>query len=173
MLYPLLRNPLRGVIVTTRTKTIQEHIQMAREVPRRSDEEFASGEVLQASEKLWGAASQAVMAAGKQRGWDSGKSHHRKVVVRRLYEESGDELLWGGYTAAETFHANFYHDFMEDYQIEENRPFGKGLSPADFFVGGRPGQRLTTCAECGSMARVLPRPGSGAALPPMPGLRGW
>ena len=114
MLYSLLRNPLRGVIVTTRTKTIQEHLQMAQDFLGRSDEEFASGEVLQASEKLWGAATQAVIAAAKQRGWDSGKSHHRKMVVRRLYEESGDELLRGGYTAAELFHANFYHDFMED-----------------------------------------------------------
>ena len=95
---------------------------MARDFLSRSEEEFASGEVLQASEKLWGAATQAVMAAAKQRGWDSGKSYHRKVVVRRLYEESGDELLRGGYAAAEIFHANFYHDFMEDYQIEENRP---------------------------------------------------
>ena len=108
--------------MTTRTKSVEEHLQTARDFLSRSDEEFASGEVLQASEKLWGAATHAVMAAAKQRGWDSGKSYHRKVVVRRLYEESGDEILRGGFLAAETFHANFYHDFMEDYQIEEARP---------------------------------------------------
>ena len=38
-----------------------------------------------------------------------------------MYRESGDELLLGGFTSAEQCHANFYHDFMEDFQMEEAR----------------------------------------------------
>ena len=111
--------------MTTGRKSVEEHLQTARDFLSRSDEEFASGEVLQTSEKLWGAVTQAVMAAAKQRGWDSGKSYHRKVLIRRLYEESGDDLLRRGYAAAEIFHANFYYDFMENCQIEENRPVAR------------------------------------------------
>ena len=43
-------------------------------------------------------------------------------MVRRLYEESGDDLLVAWFGLAEQFHANFYHDFMEDFQLEEDRP---------------------------------------------------
>lgn len=124
--------------MTTGTNSVEEHLQTARDFLSRSDEEFASGEVLQASEKLWGAVTQAVTAAARQRGLDSGKSYHRKVVIRRLYEESGDDLLRGGYAAVEIFHANFYHDFMEDYQIEENRPLVRDfLQPVFSLVEGQ------------------------------------
>ena len=101
---------------------IEEHIQTAQDFLEASDREFAAGDVLQGSEKLWGAASHAVIAAARQRGWAYGKHQALKSVVRRLYEESGDDLLVAWFGLAEKFHANFYHDFMEDFQLEEDRP---------------------------------------------------
>ena len=101
---------------------IQEHIQTAQDFLEASDREFAGGDVLQGSEKLWGAASHAVIAVAQQRGWPYGKHQALKSVVRRLYEESGDAFWQAGFLAAEKFHANFYHDFMEDFQVEEDRP---------------------------------------------------
>ena len=101
----------------------EEHVQTARDFLEAADREFGAGDVLQGSEKLWGAASHAVIAAAQQRGWPYGKHGNLKVAVRRLYQESGDELLTRDFTIAEQFHANFYHDFMEDFQIEEARPF--------------------------------------------------
>ena len=101
---------------------IQDHIQTAQEFLEASDREFAAGDVLQGSEKLWGAASHAVIAVAQQRGWDYGKHQALSIAVRRLYEETGDELLRGGFTAAQQFHSNFYHDFMEDFRVEEGRP---------------------------------------------------
>ena len=30
--------------------------------------------------------------------------------------------LHAGFAAAEKFHANFYHDFMEDFELDADRP---------------------------------------------------
>ena len=80
------------------------------------------GDVLQASEKLWGATSHAIKAVAEHRGWDHGKNSHRRLVVRRLAEEYEEFWLRAGYAAAEQFHANFYNNFMEDDAIEDYRP---------------------------------------------------
>ena len=45
-----------------------------------------------------------------------------KTAVRRLAEQYDDPLLPGGFGFAEKFHANFYHDFMEDFDLESDRP---------------------------------------------------
>ena len=80
-----------------------------------------AGDILQGSEKMWGAASHVMMAAAQQRGWDFGDHRSLHAAVVRLAEESGDEPLRSEFGIAEKFHANFYHKFMQDYQIEESR----------------------------------------------------
>ena len=49
---------------------IQDHAAAAYEFLEDSDREFAAGDELQGSEKLWRAASHAVMVVTTQRGWD-------------------------------------------------------------------------------------------------------
>ena len=105
-----------------RTKTVQEHIELAQNFSRDSDQEFDSGDELQGSEKLWGATCQAVTAVAKRRGWCFGKSNHRSHVVERLVEESNETMLEAEFAVAQKFHANFYHDFMEEYEIASGRP---------------------------------------------------
>ena len=99
-----------------------DHATQAQVFLRQSDEEFARNDVLQGSEKLWGATCQAIMAVAEQRGWSYGKSKHRSVVIDRLAEEHDESWLKSGYSIAEKFHANSYNDFMEDYAIERDRP---------------------------------------------------
>ena len=55
--------------MTTREMTAAEHAQTARDFLAVSDREFAAGDHLQGSEKLYGAATQAVIAICQQRGW--------------------------------------------------------------------------------------------------------
>ena len=109
--------------MTTRgAKTVEEHVQIARSFLANADREFDAGDQLQGSEKLWGAATHAVTALAKQRGWRFGKATARRAAVDRLAEEENDPSLSDGYWGAEQFHANFYHDFMEDHTIERGRP---------------------------------------------------
>ena len=109
-------------MTSARAKTVQEHIELARKFLRDSEQEFDSGDELQGSEKLWGATSQAVTAVAERRGWRFGKSNHRGRVVDRLVEESDETVLEAEFAVAQKFHANFYHDFMEEYEIVSGRP---------------------------------------------------
>ena len=99
---------------------IHEHIQTAQDFLEAADREFEAGDVLQASEKMWGAASHAVMAVSQRRGWPYGSHNAMRVAVRRLAEERDDPFLSAAFGVAEKFHANFYHSFMESEERQES-----------------------------------------------------
>ena len=102
--------------------TPTEHIRTAREFLEASDREFEAGDELQASEKLWGAATHALRAAMQAEGRTGGKHHELREAAQRLADERNDPTIQSGFAIAEKFHANFYHGFMEDFQIESDRP---------------------------------------------------
>lgn len=108
-------------MTTSRRKTIQEHVSLARRFLEDSEREFDAGDELQGCEKLWGAACQSLMAVARQRGWRSGKSNNRADVVERLSAELQDSSLESEFIAAEKLHANFYHDFMEEPELTRTR----------------------------------------------------
>ena len=99
----------------------QEHIQTAQNFLVKSDGYFAEGDVLQGSEKLWGAAAHVVMAIAQERGWKYGSHRALIQVVTQIAEEQGDRAMISEFGVAEKFHANFYHDFMEEYELEFSR----------------------------------------------------
>ena len=100
---------------------VDEHPQTTRDFLEAADREFAAGDRLQASEKMWGAASHAVMAVAQHRGWPFSSHGAMRDAIRRLAGEHGLSLQ-AGFVAAEKFHANFYHDFMEDDELDLARP---------------------------------------------------
>ena len=107
---------------------VREHIETARYFLTESEREFAAGEVLQASEKLWGAAAHAVIAVAQTRVWRHSKHRHLKNAANRLANELRDASFAFGFSAAESFHANFYHGFMPIETISERR------KPVEDFV---------------------------------------
>ena len=109
-------------MTSRRNEAAEEHVQTALQFLEHSDREFDAGDDLQCSEKLWGAASHAVMAVAMQRGWDFGKNTARERAVDRLDSEFEGANLREGFFAARQFHANFNHDFMEDNDFERGRP---------------------------------------------------
>ena len=100
----------------------RDHVRTAREFLTAADREFDAGDHLQASEKLWGAASHALIAVAQQRNWPHGSHRALKTAAQLLVDETGDGTLHAGFAVAEKFHANFYHDFMEDFQLDADRP---------------------------------------------------
>ena len=93
--------------------TTDEHIEQARLFLTQADSEFAAGDILQASEKLWGAASHAVMAAAQSEGMSCGSHRAQRVVAEELASRHDDPRMVEGFALAGKFHANFYHGFME------------------------------------------------------------
>ena len=100
----------------------EDFVQTARDLLDESDREFAAGDRPQASEKLWGAASHAVMAVAVHRDWPCRSHRALSNVVARLEQETGDDRLTSGFGIAEKFHRNFYHDEMQDYELGSDRP---------------------------------------------------
>ena len=99
-----------------------DHAAKALDFLAQSDAEFAEGDRLQASEKLWGAATHAIMAAAQQRGWRHGSHRALKEAAEQLSDDHNDPLIEYGFLAAEKFHRNFYHDNMEDFELDSDRP---------------------------------------------------
>ncbi len=100
----------------------REHRQVALDFLAASDEEFERGDVLQGAEKLWGAAAHAVMSAAQERGWAHDSHRSMKNAVFNLSQEADDPLIDYGFGFAEKFHRHFYHDSMEDWERDADRP---------------------------------------------------
>ncbi len=97
---------------------VEEHRDTARKFLADADREFAAGEYLQASEKMWGAAAHAIMAVAQQRGWKFGSHRRMLEAARRIANELDDDALRAGIASARLFHSNFYHDHMEEEELE-------------------------------------------------------
>ncbi len=108
--------------MTTKEMTSGEHAQTAGDFLTASDREFAAGDHLQGSEKLYGAATQAVIAICQQRGWRYQSHRAVKNAVAEVSREYGDPYIVAGFATDERFHVNFFHDNLEDYDIEAERP---------------------------------------------------
>ena len=107
-------------LVNIEEMTAKEYAYQALVLLKHSEEEFSRGDSRQASEKLWGATTQAVLATmdGK-----APRTHRElKGRVRELAQEHDDPALRSGFAIAESFHSNFYHGWMEDFQMEEDAP---------------------------------------------------
>ena len=103
--------------MTTRTEC---HSETAAEFLARAHAYLAADDLLQASEKGWGAAARAVKAAAESRGWNH--SGHRQLhqAIDRLVRETGNIELRNLFSAANTLHVNFYDGFLNATTISAN-----------------------------------------------------
>ena len=90
--------------------------------------ELQAGDLLQASEKGWGAAAQIVKAAAEARGWQH--DQHRLILraVTRLTEEYDDSDFGDLLYVAQALHTNFYEGEMNEAAVT------RGLSQVERLV---------------------------------------
>ena len=99
-----------------------EHRQTALDFLAASDEEFERGSVLQGAKKLWGAAAHSIMSIAQEREWPHESHRSLKNAADRIAEEYDVPLIAGSFSVAHTFHRRFYHDSMEDWERDADRP---------------------------------------------------
>ncbi len=99
--------------------TTQEHAKEAKKLLREMERDFAIGDELVASEKLWRAASHAVKAVAEEREWPCGNRKELRDAAIRLSEETGDGRYIGGFGMAEGFYHNAKLGWMEDFQLAD------------------------------------------------------
>ena len=100
------------------TTKIRYYNSTGREFLTRAQRYLAEGDLLQASEKGWGAAAQMVKCVAEARGW----SHegHRQLwsAVNRLVEETGDQEMQTAFGLAGALHTNFYEGWLPRENVE-------------------------------------------------------
>ncbi len=80
--------------------------------------ELETGDLIQASEKYWGAAAQALKSIAQSRGWEHNSHAHFYRIIRNLIDETGDDQLFDLFNAANLLHSNFYENWMEANEIQ-------------------------------------------------------
>ncbi len=112
--------------------TAEQHISISNQFLEQSEDEFRKGDLLQASEKAWGAVSHYVNAIARQRGWPLGSHRHLIDNAREVFTRDPDNaphhrrLL----RSIEALHANFYQAFLDEESAGEGIEDAKELIEA-------------------------------------------
>ena len=96
----------------------QAYSATSREFLAKAEAALAQEDLLQASEKGWGAAAQMVKAVADQRGWTHNGHAPLFQAIRRLVEETGDEQVDVLFHVANALHVNFYENIMNLELVE-------------------------------------------------------
>lgn len=95
----------------------EEYRQTARWLMDRAEWEFDRGDLVQASEKAWGAAAQFLKALATQRGWGHESHQHLGQVADKLAAETGNPEISVLFNTAESLHANFYEAYRSEASV--------------------------------------------------------
>ena len=88
------------------------YVSQGRELLAQAWEELERGDLRQASEKAWGAASQMVKAVAETRGWVLQSHGDLHDVVASLAREVGDRSLRSLFGSAGSMRQNFYEGWL-------------------------------------------------------------
>ncbi len=94
------------------------HVETARTFLAQARSELEDGDLVQASEKGWGAAAQIVKATAEQRGWPHQAHRDLFQTVERLAEEADDPALMDLFQVASALHMNFYEGWQTSGMIQ-------------------------------------------------------
>ena len=101
--------------------TVDEHLDTALLFLEQGGAELDAGDLLQGSEKLWGATAHASIAMAERMGWPHGSHRQMKNAVIRFSEQQSDPSLRWLFGLAEKFHRNFYNNITPQFEIDSDR----------------------------------------------------
>lgn len=103
------------------TTRAEEYIHTSQDLLAKAEDALAQNDLLQASEKLWGAVAHMVKGVAERRGWGHGRHRELYQVVNRLAEEAGDGEIRTLFDVANALHSNFYENWMPREFVENGR----------------------------------------------------
>ena len=95
----------------------EKHTRLARKLLDDARREIAAGDLVQGSEKLWGATSQALKAYCASHGMAHSKYAHRRHAAFQLADQLDNPFIRATFGVAESCHANFHNDWMEQEHL--------------------------------------------------------
>lgn len=102
------------------TTRVDYHTETATEFLAKAHEYLAGGDLLQASEKGWGATARMVKAVSEDRGWHHSSHSDLYRAIDRLEDETSDEQLRILFSSASALHQNFYEGWMTADVVADN-----------------------------------------------------
>ena len=105
------------------------HSGVATEFLGKARDYLAAGDLLQASEKGWGAAAQTIKAIAEARGWAHRSHRDLYRAVDLAAAESSDAELQDLFHSANALQQNFYEGRMTESGVE------RGLARVEEFAG--------------------------------------
>ena len=100
------------------------HAEISDDMLAHAAQFIADGDLVQASEKIWGALSHGVRQVAARRGWPLTENRDQKDVGAYVAQRLGDDALDSDVKALWEFHVNFYEDNENAATLE------KGLEKA-------------------------------------------
>lgn len=107
----------------------ERHALVSRDFVVKAREELEKGELLQASEKAWGAAAHAIKAVAEKRRWFSEADWKLRRSASVIADEIGDNSLMGYYLFVRDAHYNYYHHLYNTREVEQ------AINAAETLVG--------------------------------------
>ncbi len=100
----------------------EKRTRLARKLLENAEQEIAAGDLVQGSEMLWGATSQALKAYCASHGLPHGRYAQRRQAVFDLATRQNDPAVRLASFTAQAYHANFYNDWMEQEDLDSYLP---------------------------------------------------
>ncbi len=99
--------------------TTEFHVATSRRLLEQAEREYRAGDVLQASEKGWGAAAHAIKAIAEHRGWEHRRHGHLVRAARRIADELEQPIVWDLFQVASAQHQNFYEGWLDHEDVQQ------------------------------------------------------
>ena len=101
------------------TTRAEHHTETASEFLSKAHAYLADGDLLQASEKGWGATARMVKAVAETRGWRHSSHGDLYRAIDDLADELSDQRLQNLFRSASALHQNFYEGYMPEATVAD------------------------------------------------------
>ncbi len=108
--------------MTSPASQTDKHTRLALQLLDDAKREIADGDLVQGSEKLWGATSQALKAYCASHRMPHGKYAQRRHAVFQLADQLENPFVRATFGVAQSCHSNFYNDWMEQEDLDGYLP---------------------------------------------------
>ena len=107
----------------------ERYEEISRHLLEQAQEELDKGDILQASDKVWGATAHAVKAVCQRMGWNHHAHNYLRAAASYISSELGRDDLLRAYGYLDALHTNYYEHQRSAAEVRI------GIGNAEFFIG--------------------------------------